>query len=616
MIRHTSIAKTCLLLGLGFSLGLSPLVAHADDNRKLEILSVDDTAFPKLRLYVEVPNKAWAEGAVKLEFRSRGEKYDAIVQAIADAKEKAGDSEEANAGIPAAPVHDATATGVPFAKQDDPKEAMLVTFLLDNSGSMEEKRPVKKIGKKRPKKIISRLLAINMVEQIIKRKIRSQDTIVLAQFAAEVEKIFGPNTPSEAGGAVKALKTKYLKAKVRANRTHIFQSFETALDEWVQKGKIPTPTLPNRRVVVVISDGGDSSGAPGLTPFQVANKFKNQTQEGVVVTVGIGTAGNAREAVYDDLADLAGLVDVRKNHSREGTVADVLKTYDGATKNLYRQVMVDLEVPKYHWQKGEHEIVLNVTGPAKEGQDAAPTKSLQYNLKLASMSPEQVKEGEARQKELLDFLSSTKKKEKEEESAEEKKDAWKLYGIIGGSVLFLLILIIIIMSKKRQAREQARRAREGAIRLEMETSREEDKQKILDQMETDKKETAERAAADRKSAEAAAQAAAEAARTVLATLTGADGPLKGRVFPIKDPKCLVGRDDEHCQLAFPNDDGDLSISRVHAQLIFQAGGWAVVCMSDGGMAVNQASLRKDEQYPVQFGDLLTLGKSVFRFGAP
>jgi pSer/pThr/pTyr-binding forkhead associated (FHA) protein len=82
------------------------------------------------------------------------------------------------------------------------------------------------------------------------------------------------------------------------------------------------------------------------------------------------------------------------------------------------------------------------------------------------------------------------------------------------------------------------------------------------------------------------------------------------------PVCLVGRDAAKCDVVFPSKDADLTISRVHAEFRLGGGSWNVNCLGDGGMLVNGKSVRKDDQYPLRFGDTLRMGKTDMRFVAP
>ena len=99
----------------------------------------------------------------------------------------------------------------------------------------------------------------------------------------------------------------------------------------------------------------------------------------------------------------------------------------------------------------------------------------------------------------------------------------------------------------------------------------------------------------------------------MAELLGASGPLKGGRFGVLKPKCVLGRDVTKCDLVFP--DTDLSISRVQAELSLGDGSWKVTCLADAGMSVQGKLVRKGEQYPLKNGDILTLGKSDFKFEA-
>lgn len=590
-----------LAVAAGFLAILAPVAAAqgAGSAHDDMVLKADDSAFPKVRLYLEVPDASWTQGKATVDFKERDDNYERVKAAIALARahQEGDDAPEERVTIPPLPGHSTTGEGVPFTKQEDSQEDLLVVFLLDHSGSMMY-APTRKRKERHQ-------LAIDMVTRIIKRGIRARDQVSLVLFAEEIEPIFGPS--SDHAAALKALNQKYVRVEDSAKKkTYIFNSIDSVLDRFVSMKEVAQPTLFNRRIVVVISDGKDEGSEK---PEIIGKKFKDQTNEGVLVTLGLGATESTRDKTYGDLGNIASAAGKREHHSNKGTVEAALETFVGATKNLQRQVMVEFEVPRYHWRKGEQDVIVSFK---TTGEGNPKTQNETYTLHLRAISADQVAQGDAFRDALVTFAdqrataaASDKASAAEEKAEEAKEEAWKRYGIIGGSILFLLIIFGIVASKKRQARNRERLARLDALEDGMAQQMADQERKILDQMD-----------AQKKAADEEAQRAAEAARTVLAVLTATDGALKGRSFPIKDPRCLIGRDEAHCHLAFPNEGGDLAISRVHAELSMQGGGWLAVCMSDGGMHVNQSALRKDEQYPLQFGDTLSMGKSAFRFGPP
>jgi hypothetical protein len=217
-------------------------------------------------------------------------------------------------------------------------------------------------------------------------------------------------------------------------------------------------------------------------------------------------------------------------------------------------------------------------------------------LDLSSLSPKHKKEGaEYREK-----MSDERTRIDDAQAASEKKAKMIKFGIIGGVVLVLLIVLLVLGKKrkrKQEEKESSARARHLVEQEALQRQIQDQEQRLVDEMK------------------AQAEVAAEKARTVLARLTALDGPMKGQRFEIKDAQCLAGRDADRCNLAFPAEGADVSISRVHAELRISGGSWSVTCMSDGGMSINQTTIRKGEEYPIQSGDSIHMGKTWFRFEA-
>lgn len=94
-----------------------------------------------------------------------------------------------------------------------------------------------------------------------------------------------------------------------------------------------------------------------------------------------------------------------------------------------------------------------------------------------------------------------------------------------------------------------------------------------------------------------------------------DGPLEGKRFALDSANVVAGREEEKCDLVFPTEGGDNSISRVHCTFSFSGGAWKVTCMTDGVFAVNGNPVAKGNSSPLSGGDFLTLGRTTMEFQA-
>ena len=92
---------------------------------KLEVLKVDTSDFPNIRVYVDVPEPDWAKGSASIEFT---EKADPEAVALAKARK----SKKSPLAVPEDKLSGALHG---FGKQVDPNEQLLVVFVLDASGS-------------------------------------------------------------------------------------------------------------------------------------------------------------------------------------------------------------------------------------------------------------------------------------------------------------------------------------------------------------------------------------------------------------------------------------------------------------------------------------------------
>ena len=97
-----------------------------------------------------------------------------------------------------------------------------------------------------------------------------------------------------------------------------------------------------------------------------------------------------------------------------------------------------------------------------------------------------------------------------------------------------------------------------------------------------------------------------------AALFAIQGPLKGKVFRVNRSPASVGRGrGVDCKLP-PIDD--LAISRRHCVILQKSpDAWEIICSSPAGLYVNDVLIREGETQTLYDKDLLTLGRSRFRF---
>ena len=412
---------------------------------KVKILKVDSTDFPKVRVYIQVPSASWAKAEATVEFT---EKAPASVKRALEEKKK----DPAEKNLPAAPEHQVAAKLKAFQDQRDPAEALLVIFMLDASSSM--------VGPpERETRKANHQAAIEMVKAIIRQQLRSVDRITLVKFTDKPDRFYGPHANRDA--AIIALDKDYTQLK---GGTRIYDSLDAVLDKYI--AAVETPTLPHRRIAVVISDGRDTES--NMAADRLATKFRADTKSGILVTFGVGASEKKRRKRYRDLANLASLAGRQANFSPEGTPAAAVSTFQGAIAPLEKQVEVNFEVPLYHWQKGKQDLVLSLRRDGK-------VTHVTVQVDLTNMTEEQLKKGadyRAQLKELTVVVVEEK---------EEKK--WQIYAAIGGGIFLLLLIILIIASKSRKKAALERRRRIDALEAGMSTQIAAQEQRLVQQME-------------------------------------------------------------------------------------------------------------------------------------
>ena len=100
----------------------------------------------------------------------------------------------------------------------------------------------------------------------------------------------------------------------------------------------------------------------------------------------------------------------------------------------------------------------------------------------------------------------------------------------------------------------------------------------------------------------------------LAVLEGIDGPLEGRSYQLTIGHVVIGRDKDECMVHISEDE-DPSISRKHAEIVWEDGVWSVRCLTDKTFAVNGEPSAQGSSQALGSGDLITCGRSTFEFNA-
>ncbi len=98
----------------------------------------------------------------------------------------------------------------------------------------------------------------------------------------------------------------------------------------------------------------------------------------------------------------------------------------------------------------------------------------------------------------------------------------------------------------------------------------------------------------------------------LAVLEGVDGPLSGRRYELTIGHVVIGRDPNECMVHISETE-DPSISRKHAEIVWETGAWSVRCLTDKTFALNGEPVGQGGMHALSSGDLITCGRSTFEF---
>lgn len=580
-----------LNVGLGQTLliaaGVVSLSAFASSTtiagaRTPNIAKVDSRDYPVARLYVNVPNAKWNQADVRVEFEDRlsTESLAAMKAARLAHKEraaeiaknpKAKDELPEVPPVPGDPAFELRATFKPFATQDDPSEAVTVVLLIDVSGSMSG------TGIEQVREHAAALV----------NALRPIDRVAVFRFAESLSVLMEPTTDHQSVTSALAA------VKADGKETRLFDALASTLQRRLKQqvdGTGAASTLPGRRFLFVFSDGLDSGSRIKVDDFRAM--MLAGAEKLTVFTVGVGDRPDGKKAKagspFADLHRVAGFAgDV--DRFLELPSSDSLATaFKRELDKLTGTLLLAFTAPPYYHAKGAHAATLHVK---PDGRDAWSTKvQLQ-----ADTVPEPVL---AQRASLLASIKKIEDWHNDKVKASADKDAYLQYGLIVGGALILLIIIVLLLRRSARAREARRSEEMQNIESQMEAQ--------FSQLGQQGAELRDRMADEAKRAEARS-------RVALAELLAMDGPLKTKRFGILKPNCVAGREMESCDLVFPSEGGDMAISRTHARFAMSGGGWTVTCLSKGGMDVRGRSVRQGENYPIQGGDTLRIGKTLFEF---
>jgi len=561
-LSHLRRAVTVAFAILLTILLLAPVSGMADNDSQ-RVTKVDADAFPLVRVYIDAPNASWAEGQARLLMTDAPDPIE--LKAIRwAAEERKGDPESTLPG-PAEPSAEVGSLPVlKFADQNDPHEGRLLVFLVDGSGSMRG----------------SGITDVRKLTRALVGRAKPEDKVAIIRFTDSSEQLLAPTSDRRAIDAALAK----LDADPRGG-TEIFDALGDALQGMVSD--LEEPILPGRRFFFLFSDGMDEGSTLTADHFQTT--FQALDKPPVVYTVGVGKATSAKLQDLELVAFFAGKKDNFFDHP---STIPLVEAFDQASAALDSQLLVEATVPAYYHRKGQQKAVLYLR-PGGGDEVALPV-----TLPIESV-PGDLEAAYAAYRADIATVVETK-------TNGDATMSLVIWVLVGLGALIVVVIAVIVISAGRKKAELRRQEQLDAMRSEAN-----DRSRTAEE----KMETLQAALSQRQSEEALR--AADIARQPIAVLMAVDGPLKGMRFGVLKNRVVLGRDQNKCDVAFPVDGGDSSISRVHAELAIGAqGSWQITCLSDGGLGIGGTQIRKGERYPLQFGDHVMLGKSLFAFSAP
>jgi len=537
-----------------------PAWAQGDSER---VVKVDATNFPLVRMYIDAPNATWAEGQARLVMDDSPPS--AETEAIRWAVEKKQADHASTVPTPDEPSAEVSSLPVlTFKDQHDPHEGRLLVFLVDGSGSMRG----------------SGIDDVRKLTKALVGRAKPDDKVAIIRFTSSSEQLLAPTTDRKAiDAALRKLDTD------PSGGTEIYDALGDALQGMV--ADLEEPVLPGRRFFFLFSDGMDQGSTLTAEHFQTT--FQALDKPPVVYTVGVGRAESSKLKDLELVAFFAGKKDNFFDHP--GTI-QLVEAFDKASAVLDTQLLVEATVPAYYHRKGQQKAVLFLRPGG--GDEVAlpvtlPVETVPSSLEAAYSAYH------------AEIDEVVKAKQGEDDTIQ--LVIWILVGV--GAVLVVVVVFLLVGRSRKRAEERRQEQledmrREAEARSRTAEEKMESLQEALHQRQTDE-----------------ARRAADIARQPIAVLLAVDGPLKGKRFGVLKNRVVLGRDQNKCDVTFPVEGGDASISRVHAELAINAqGGWQITCLSEGGVAIGNTRIRNGERYPLQFGDHILIGKSLFSLSAP
>jgi Mg-chelatase subunit ChlD len=548
---------------------LSALIAAPAARSAEQALKVDTSNLPTVRVYLPAPEgAAWTGGTATLNLEA------APPPATLAAFDWAAEQPEL-APLPERPLSELSALPVlQLDDQKDPAEGRLVVFLVDASGSMKGKGMAE---------------ARTLLEAVV-NTLRPVDKVAITRFGDHSEDILPPTPVSEAD-AIRAAAGK-LDVMRRGGGTHLYDALATAVESHVRQ--LPEPELPGRRFFILFSDGMDGGSAIKVEDFDSA--FQRLAYAPAVFTVGVGSGSSSR---LKDLERIAFKAGSRDRFLDGPSAAQLVAAFRKANAPLQSQLLVEATLPTWHRTEGSHPARLRLT-PAHGAEHTFPV-----DLAIQKL-PAPIADAHASYSSEVQTVVS---------AHEGHQKTWSMVAWGGGGVGLLVVLLGIGATVQRRQKEAAAAAELAEEeRRQAEAARE---ARLQSQLEAQAEEAKAREARMVARQEDSARRAALASRVPLVEMLCTDGPLKGERFGIFKPRTRVGRDSERCDLVLvAGEKSDLAMSRLHAEFSLQDGGWSVMAMSRGALAVGGSPLVEGDRYPVRLGDNVTLGKSVFLFRGP
>ena len=592
---HT-VRAAAFLIAVAYVWGAPPAAAQS-----VTIIEPQDlSSYPSMTLYLDLGAGEWAGGTGQARFDGgpTAEQVDAIAEArrlMDEASSKGQPLSWPSLPEPAETEAELVIKGFDARKGD--VEGLLVVFLIDASPSMNGgKSGPWNQGADSPFKRVRSAIKATLL------RIRAEDRVMLGRIAGALETVVAPTTKHRAvDDALDAFEFRSGQAKIVDATVQLLQD---------DLPRMPNPKLPARRLVMLFSDGTDTGSGIKLDPAQIGTVISRMKDPPALLTIGVG-AGTRH---YTDLQKIAVGAGSRDNFLLRPTPQDIESALARVLEAARRQVRVDFEAPKYFWRE------TRVEGALFLRPESGPEKEVVFSLDVRKLAADKATQGktyvqafEDNRQRVHDYTKELVDAEAQRVADEEEHSQRVILFSVGGGLLVLALLAFLLMARARSKRQLASQLAQRMALQEMQ-------QKLEGRMEEQERaiigEQAEARAEAEAAAAEAARIAAAAARTPLAVLIAVEGPLKGRRFALLRNPSVAGREAGQVDLAFPSEDGDMAISRVHAEFRQAERGWVVMALSKGHTEVNGTPLKQTDRYPVEIGDQILLGKTLFQFRAP